>query len=92
MKGDGKILEALNVGTRQEFAWNGGTGVLLASSQGWAGRNVKLQQLIGNVYVDIQGAVLSADGGLQFTTSAPKLGIVLSATATNAVYVSVQGL
>ena len=92
MKGDGKILEALNVSTRQEFAWNGGAGVLLASSQGWAGRTLKLQQLIGNVYVDIEDAILTGNGGLQFTTSAPKLGLVLSASGTDAVYVSAQGV
>lgn len=92
MKGDGKIIEALNTTTRQEFVWHGGEGVLLASSQAWAGRNVKLQQLIGNVYVDIRGAILSGDGGLQFTTSAPKLGIVLSASGTDAVYASAQGI
>lgn len=92
MRGDGKIVEALNTTTRQEFSWNGGEGILLASSSGWSQRNIKLQQLIGNVYVDIEDAVLSADGGFKFVTTSNKLGIVLSNTATNAVYVSVQGL
>tara|TARA_B110001450_G_scaffold187383_1_gene175440 strand:- start:2075 stop:2353 length:279 start_codon:yes stop_codon:yes gene_type:complete len=92
MKGDGKILEALNVSQRHEFAWHGGEGVLLASSDAWAGRTVKLQQLIGNVYVDIQGAILSGNGGLQFTTTAPKLGIVLSGSSAHSVFVSAQGI
>lgn len=93
MKGDGKIIEALNTTTRQEFVWHGGEGVLLASSSAWTGRSVKLQQLIGDVYVDIEGAVLTDNGGFKFTTSAPKLGIVLSgSTASGGVYVSAQGL
>lgn len=92
MRGDGKIVEALNTTTRQEFSWNGGEGIVLASSSGWSQRNIKLQQLIGSVYVDIEDAVLSADGGFKFVTTSHKLGIVLSNTATNAVYVSVQGL
>lgn len=93
MKGDGKIIEVLNTTTRQEFVWHGGEGVLLASSSVWNARNIKLQQLIGNVYVDIEGAVLTADGGFKFTTSAPKLGIVLSGSSVSGgVYVSAQGL
>ena len=92
MKGDGKIIEALNSSVRQEFEWNGGEGVFLAKCQAWSGRNIKLQQLIGNTYVDMEGATLTANGGFKFTTTAPKLGIVLSSATVNTVYVSVQGL
>lgn len=92
MKGHGKIIEALNTTTRQEFEWNGGEGVFLAQSDNWAGRSIKLQQLIGDTYVDILGASITDSGGLRFATTAPKLGIVLSATGSATVYVTVQGL
>ena len=97
MKGDGKIIEALNTTTRQEFSWNGGEGVFLAKSDDWTdgfgnARNIKLQQLIGDTYVDITEASQTESGGFKFVTTAPKLGIVLSDTNTSTVYVSVQGL
>ena len=92
MKGDGKIIEALDTNVRQEFDWNGGEGIFLARCGSWSGRNIKLQQLIGGAYVDMDGATLTADGGFKFVTTAPKLGIVLSSATVNTVYVSVQGL
>ena len=92
MKGDGKIIEALNDNTIQDFTWNGGEGVLLAYSQGWSGRTLKLKQLIGNAYVDIEDATLTNSGGFKFTTTAPKIAVILSGSSTDAVYVSVQGL
>ena len=92
MKGDGKIIEALNTSDRQEFDWNGGEGIFLASCTNWSSRNIKLQQLIGSTFVDIEDATLTDNGGFKFTTTAPKLGIVLSSNTGGTVYVSVQGL
>tara|TARA_X000000950_G_scaffold288115_1_gene403387 strand:- start:21774 stop:22067 length:294 start_codon:yes stop_codon:yes gene_type:complete len=97
MKGDGKIIEALNTTSIQEFAWNGGEGVFLAESDDWTDgsgnpKTIKLMQLIGDTFVDIQDATLAASGGFKFVTTAPKLAIALSGTSTYPVYVSVQGL